>query len=124
MDQSITLNAKAFTVTNRPSPTSCVFTTRSRGQTLPDTLMLAHRQQKNPVEPGSTDKLSTASVKRTYINADGVVKTVGWSLNSVRPDDCPDADSAAALADLTDFIASAITLRSANIAALENGEVA
>ena len=124
MDQTITLSSKVFNKTKSPTPTSTIFTTRSRGVTLPDSLQVAHREQKNPVEAGSTDKLSSVSIQRTYINADGVVKTCQWSLNSRTPDDCPAADNDAALADLTDFMASAITLRSANIAAVVNGEVA
>jgi hypothetical protein len=124
MDQSITINAKVFNKTKSPTPTSTVFTTRSRGVTLPDTLQVAHREQKNPVEAGSIDKLSSVSIQRTYINTDGVVKTGQMALTSRIPDDMPADEITALRADLTDWLASAITLRAANVAAMDNGEVA
>jgi len=45
-------------------------------------------------------------------------------LQAVIPDDADATNIAAALADLTDFMASAITLRTANIAIVTNKEVA
>lgn len=124
MTSSYTITAKTFNKTSSPSPTSTVFTTRARGDTLPDFLTIAHKATKNPVEPASVDKRTVARIDRTYIDAAGNVKTVSWMLQSVVPDDCPAADNTAALADLTDFLASAITLRAANVASLNNGEVA
>jgi hypothetical protein len=124
MDQSITINSKVFSKTKSPTPTSTVFTTRSRGVTLPDSLQVAHREQKNPIEAGSIDKLSSVSFQRTYINADGVPKTGQMAHTSRIPDDMPEADITALRADLTDWLASAITLRTTNVAAMDNGEVA
>jgi len=120
---SITLNTKVFSKTSTPGPTSVILTTYSRGATLPDTLLLDHRVAKNRVEAGSVDKIHRISLQRTYINADGVVKTVGIALQYTIPDDAVDADIDGVQADLTDYMASAITLRAANVAALRAGVI-
>jgi hypothetical protein len=118
---SITINTKVFDVTSRPGSSSVILTTRSRGITLPDSLLLDYRQRKNPVEAGSVDKVHKVSFQRTYINADGVVKVGQVSLQYVLPDDMGQSDVDALQADLTDFMASAITLRTANIALVQGG---
>jgi hypothetical protein len=122
MDQSITLNSKVFSVTSRPSASSAILTTRSRGVSLPDSLLVAHRTQPNSSETGTRDAIHQTSIQRTYITAGGISKTIQFSLNSRIPDDADDTNVAAALADLTDYMASAVTLRAANIAAHTNGE--
>lgn len=124
MTSSYTLTAKVFNKTSSPSSTGTVFTTRSRGDTLPDTLSILHKQTKNVVEPATSDKRTVCRIDRTYINAAGKAKVVSWMLQSVTPVDAPAADIAASLADLTDFMASAVTLRTANIASLNNAEIA
>jgi len=124
MTTTYTINSKVFNKTKSPSPTSTVLTTRSRGDTLPDILTVSHKETKNPVEPGSTDIRSLVRIDRTYDSGSGVMKTVSWMLNAVSPDDADATNIAAALADLTDFMASAITLRTANIAVVTNHEVA
>lgn len=121
MDQTITLNAKVFNVTSRPNQRTAVLTTRSRGVDLPDTLQVAHRSGKNPVS--GLDELHSTSIQRTYLNASSEYKVIQFALTSKIPADADATNVAAALADLTDYMASAITLRSANIAAHENGEV-
>lgn len=118
---SITLNAKVFDVTRRPSDSSVILTTRSRGVTLPDTILLDYRTKKNPVEVGSVNRVHKISIQRTFINADGVVKVGGISLQYDLPDDMGQSDIDGLQADLTDYMASAITLRTANIAALQSG---
>lgn len=118
---SITLNAKVFDVTSRPGPSSVILTTRSRGITLPDTILLDFRSKKNAVEAGSVDKVHKISIQRTYINADGVVKVGQISLQYVIPDDMGQSDVDGLQADMTDYMASAITLRTANIAAIQGG---
>lgn len=131
MDQTITLNSKVFNVTSRPSPTVAIFTTRSRGLDLPDTLQIAHRTMKNLVQSPATavrlntvtDSLHSASIQRTYLSSyDSAHRIIQWTLSGKYPSDADATNVAAGLADLTDFIASAITLRSANIASLQNGE--
>jgi hypothetical protein len=124
MTTSYTINSKVFNKTKSPSATSTVLTTRSRGDTLPDVLTVSHKETKNAVEPGSNDTRSLVRIDRTYDSGSGVMKTVSWMLNSVIPDDADATNIAAALADLTDFMASAITLRTANIAVITNHEVA
>jgi hypothetical protein len=124
MDTTITINSKVFNKTKSPSPTATEFTTRSRGDTLPDVLTVSHKETKNDVEPGSIDTRSLVRIDRTYVNADGVSKKISWMLQSVIPDDADATNIASGLADITDFMASAITLRSANIAAITNHEVA
>jgi len=119
-----TINSKVFNKTKALGPTGTVLTTRSRGDTLPDILTVSHKETKNPVEPGSIDIRSLVRIDRTYDSGSGVMKTVSWMLNAVIPDDADATNIAAALADLTDFMASAITLRSANIAVVTNHEVA
>lgn len=119
-----TVNSKAWFKASNPTDSSVLFRTVSRGVTLPDTMLLAHRTQKNAVEAGSIDKLSTLSVQRTYVNSDGVVKTVQWSINCRIPDDAPSGDVTGCLADLMDALTTASTLRSANTDAIVNGEIA
>lgn len=123
MTTSYTLSSNVFNKT-ASLPTGTVFTTRARGATLPDILTVSHKETKNPVEPGSIDVRSVVRLDYTYDSGSGVMKTVSWMLNSVIPDDAAGADIAAALAYLTDFMASAITLRTTNIAAITNHEVA
>ncbi len=124
MTSSYTLNAKVFSKTESLGPTGTEFTTRSRGATLPDVLSISHKETKNPVSPAGIDVRSVVRLDRTYITSGGLVKKVSWMLQAVIPDDCPAADSTACRADLTAFAASAITEISANIAAIENHEVA
>jgi len=124
MNTTITLSSKVFNKTKSPTPTSVVLVTRSRGDTLPDILTVSHKETKNPVEPGSIDTRSVVRIDRTYDSGSGVMKTISWMLNSVIPDDADATNIAAALADLTDFMASAITLRATNIAIITNHEVA
>jgi len=124
MNTTITLSSKVFNKTKSPTPTSTVLVTRSRGDTLPDVLTVSHKESANPVEPASIDTRSLVRIDRTYDSGSGVMKTVSWMLQSVIPDDADATNIAAALADLTDFMASAITLRSANIAIITNHEVA
>jgi hypothetical protein len=118
---SITLNTKVFDVTERPSTRSVILTTRSRGATLPDTILLDYRTKKNPVEAGSLNRVHKISIQRTFINADGVVKVGGISLQFDLPDDMDQSNIDGLQADLTDFMASAITLRTANIAIVQGG---
>jgi hypothetical protein len=124
MTTTVTLNAKVFNKTKSPSPTSVVLVTRSRGDTLPDVLTVSHKESKNPVEPASIDTRSVIRIDRAYDSGSGVMKNVSWMLQAVIPDDADATNIAAALADLTDFMASAITLRTANIAIVTNHEVA
>jgi hypothetical protein len=124
MNSSITLNSKVFNKTKNPNSTAVVFTTRSRGADLPDDLLVSHKSTPNLEEEGTVDVRSVVQVARTYKTADGITKTVIWQLQAVIPDDAIGTDVDAALADLTDFMASAITLRAANIAAITNHEIA
>ena len=124
MTSSYTLNTKVFNKTESLGPTGTEFTTRSRGATLPDRLSVSHKETKSPISPNGIDVRSVARVDRTYVNAAGESKEVSWMLQAVIPDDCPASESTACRADLTDFMASAITERPSNIGAIENHEVA
>lgn len=118
---SITINTKVFDVTRRPSESSVILTTFSRGATLPDTVLLDHRTKKNPVESGSVNKVHKISVGRTYINADGVVKQGYVSKQLDIPDDMVQSDIDAMQADLDDYEFSAKTVRTTVRASLESG---
>lgn len=124
MNTTITINSKVFNKVKSPTPSSVVLRTTSRGETLPDFLTVSHKETKNPVEPGSMDTRSLVRFDRTFITSAGLVKQVSYMLQAVIPSNVPAADSAAVLADLTDFMASAITLRTANVAIITNHEVA
>jgi len=117
------LTTHVFNKTSTLVPSGCILTDISRGITLPDRIRIAHTEQKNPVEPGSIDKLSVISLQYTYVNADGVVKHVQWSVNRRAPDDCPAATDTEAFNLLMDYFFSAKTDRAANIADLKNGVV-
>jgi hypothetical protein len=88
---------------------------------LPDTVLLDHRTKKNPVEPGSVNKVHKISIGRTYINADGVVKQGFVSKQLDIPDDMVQSDIDAMQADLDDYEFSAKTVRASNRASLESG---
>ena len=120
---SITLNSKVFTKTSSPGPTSVLLTTKSRGITLPDTILLDHRVKKNPDEPGSLNNVHKVSFGRTFINADGVVKRGFVSLTIDLPNDMGQTDIDALMADKDDYEASAITVRTSNRTALLNGNL-
>lgn len=124
MTSSYTLNTKVFNKSESLGPTGTEFTTRARGATLPDVLSVSHKETKNPVNPSSIDVRSVVRIDRTYVNAAGESKKVSWMLQAVIPDDADSTNIDAALADLTDFMASSITLRATNIAAVTNHEVA
>lgn len=119
-----TLNSKVFNKTSNPSPTAVVLTTRSRGDQLPDNLTVSHKETANPIEKGITDRRSLLRVDRTYLSASGVYKENSVLVQFVTPSDCPAADVAACLLDVTDFLTSAITLDTTNVGVLTNGEVA
>lgn len=119
-----TINTKVFNKTKSLGATGTVLTTRSRGDTLPDVLTVSHKETKNPVEPGSIDTRSLVRLDRTYDSGSGVMKQISWMLQSVIPDDADATNIAAALDDLFDFLASAVTKRTANIAVITNHEVA
>ncbi len=118
---SITLNTKVFDVTRRPSESSVLLTTYSRGATLPDSILLDHRTKKNPVEPGSTNRVHKISIGRTYVNADGVTKVGYVSRQLDIPDDMDQTNIDALQADMDDYEFSAKTVRASNRAALEGG---
>jgi hypothetical protein len=125
MDQSITINSKAFVKTEAPTPTSVVFTTTSRGAMLPDKLRISHQRVKNKVDSKVLDQRTLASISRTYTPDSGLsYQTIEAELRLKIPSNADSTNVDAAIADLTDFMASAITLRAANIASLKNGEVA
>lgn len=118
---SITVNSKVFGETSRPGPTSILLTTLSRGVTLPDSILQDHRSKKNPVEPGSIDKIHKFSFARTFINADGVVKQGFVSYQAILPDDMGQSDIDDLLADLDDYLYSAKTVRTSVRAAFQAG---
>ncbi|DAD52123.1 TPA_asm: coat protein [ssRNA phage Gerhypos.1_40] len=120
---SITLNSKVFAKTSNVGPTSILLTTRSRGITLPDTILLDHRTKKNPVEAGSVNAIHKISIQRTFINADGVVKVGGVALTFDIPDDMDQTNIDAMYADMKDYQSSAMTERTANTAALLSGVI-
>ena len=120
-NMSITVNSKVFGETGRPGPTSILLTTTSRGITLPDTILIDHRVAKNPVEPGSLDKIHKVSFGLTFINADGVVKRGIVSKQMTIPDDMPQADIDLLMADLDDYEFSAKTVRTSVRAGLQAG---
>jgi hypothetical protein len=123
MDNAITINSKVFTTTARPTDTSTVRTTRSRGADLPDVFTASYKLTKNPVEPGSEDMRGLRRFDRTYINADGVVKQVSYMLQVVIPDDTPSGDITGVLADLVDFMTAGSGVGAANLAAIVNREI-
>lgn len=118
---SITVNSKVFNETSRPGPTSAIYTTLSRGITLPDTILLDHRVKNNPVEAGSKDRVHKASIGRTYINADGVVKQGFVSVQFIIPDDMGQSDIDGLAADLDDYMYSAFTVRTSVRAGILSG---
>jgi hypothetical protein len=119
---SITLNAKVFALRSSPTPSSQLFGTTSRGATLPDTLLISHRVSKSPSVPDVTVRNSAVSIQRTFIDAvTGKSDVVQFGLTAKIPSNAPAADIAAALADLTDYMASAITARASNIARVTDG---
>jgi len=125
MDQTITINSKSFVKTEAPTPTSVVFSTTSRGAMLPDKLRVAHQRVANKIDSKVTDQRTLASISRTYTPDSGLsYQTIEAELRLKIPSNADATNIDAALADLTDFMASAITLRTANISALKNGEVA
>jgi hypothetical protein len=119
---SITLNSKVFDPTSRPGPSSAILTTYSRGETLPDSIFLDFRSKKNPQETGSVNKVRKISIRRSFASGD-LIKYGDVSLQLDVPDDMDSTNVDALIADLTDYLASAITLRTANIAAWKNGVV-
>jgi hypothetical protein len=124
MDNPITLlTTHVFNKTQTIVPSGCVLTDISRGIDKPDRLRIAHTEQKNPIEPSSTDKLSVISLQYTYVNADGVTKYVQWSVNRRAPDDCPAADDTNAFDLLMAYFFSAKTNVAANVADFKNGAV-
>jgi hypothetical protein len=124
MNNTFTLNSQVFNKTKNPTPSSVEFITRGRGQTLPDKLTIAHKWVPNVVESGSQDKLTKAEIAVTYVNADGVVKQLLASMTLRTPDDAPTTEVALAKTYLNAFLNSAVTPIAANIAALDNGEIA
>lgn len=119
---SITLNSKVFSLRSSPTPSSQLYGTTSRGATLPDTLLISHRVSKSSVSPAVTNRNSVASVQRTFIDAVTGLSDVGQvSLTMKIPSNMPAADVAAMYADLTDYQASAITPRAANVARITDG---
>lgn len=119
---SITLNSKVFSPSSRPGPTSTILTTYSRGDTLPDTILLDFRSKKNPQETGSLNRVRKISIRRSYASGD-LIKYGDLSLQLDVPDDMDSTNVDALIADMTDYLASAITLRSTNIADWKNGVV-
>lgn len=117
------LTTHVFNKTQTIVPSGCVLTDVSRGIDKPDRLRIAHTTQKNPVEPTSVDTLSVVSLQYSYVNADGVLKYVQYSVNRRCPDDCPAADDTAAFNLLMDYYFSAKTDRASNIADIKNGAV-
>lgn len=124
MDQSITINSKVFSVVDRPSPTSAVLRTVSRGATLPDYMRVAHQVTKHKSVSSATVQRTVISFGRTYTPDSGLSYDVGYAKLQLELPSTMDATNRdAMIADLTDWLASAITLRSANVAALVNREV-
>lgn len=124
MNNSFTLNSAVFNKTSNPTPSSVVFTTRARGDTLPDRLTIAHKMAPNVVEASSKDKLSKAEIVVTYVTPDALTKQVVASLVLRTPDDAGATEIALAKTYLNAFLNSAVTPIAANIAALDNGEIA
>lgn len=125
MDQAITINSKVFAVIDRPSPTSSVFRTISRGATLPDYLRISHQETTSKVSPTGKVQRSLVSFGRTFTPDSGVTFDVGYAKLQLELPSTMDATNRDAMvADLTDFIASAITLRTANLGMVYNREVA
>jgi len=124
MDQTITINSKVFNVVERPSPTSSTFRTLSRGATLADYLKMAHQVVKSKLFPTKTIQRSLVTIERTYTPDSGLTYDAGRvKLQLEIPSDMDATNRDAMVADLTDFMASAITLRTANLAAVYNREV-
>ena len=123
MDQTITINSKVFNVIERPTPTSAVLRTISRGANLPDILRIAHQVVKSKLFPAKTIQRSLYSFGRVYTSDSGVSYDTGYAKLSLElPSDMDATNRDAMIADLTDWLASAITLRAANVAALVNRE--
>jgi len=125
MNGSITLlTTHVFNKTANPSPTSVQFTDISRGIDKPDSLRFAYTTQKNPVEPGSVDTLGNVSLQYTYVNADGVVKKIQWSVGYRLPDDAGATDVSNAFDLLMAYFFSAKTDVAANVADFKNRVIA
>jgi hypothetical protein len=123
MDQTITINSKVFNVIERPTPTSAVLRTISRGANLPDLLRIAHQVVKSKLFPAKTIQRSLYSFGRVYTPDSGSSYDTGYVKISLElPSDMDATNRDAMLADLTDWLASAITLRATNVAALVNRE--
>lgn len=125
MDQAITINSKAFAVIDRPSPTSTVFRTISRGAALPDFLRMSHQVTPSKVSPSGTVQRTLLSFGRTFTPDSGATYDVGYAKIQLElPSTMDTTNRDALVADLTDYIASAITLRTTNLGYLYNREVA
>lgn len=123
MDQTITLNSKVYSVIERPGPSSSVLRTLSRGANLPDWLRIAHQAVKSKLFPAKTIQRSLYAFGRTYTPDSGVSYDTGYIKVSMElPSDMDATNRDALIADMTDWLASAITLRSANVAAFVNRE--
>lgn len=119
---SITLNSKAFLLKGNPTPSSALYETKSRGATLPDTLLISHRTSKLPGSTTLTVRNSVVSIQRTFIDAvTGLPGIIQFGLPAKIPSNAPAADIAACLLDLTDYMASAYTARASNIARVTEG---
>jgi hypothetical protein len=124
MDQTITINSKVFNVVERPSPTASTFRTLSRGASLPDYLRLAHQVVKHKLFPAKTVQRSLISFERVYTPDSGLTyDTARFKIQAEFPSDLDTTNRDALVADATDWMASAITLRSANLGAFYNREV-
>lgn len=125
MNNTITLlTTHVFQKTSNPTPSSVILTDISRGIDKPDSLRFAFTTQKNPVEPGSLDKLGTASLQYTYVNSDGVVKKIQWGITSRIPDDAGSTDVTNAFDLLMAHFFSAKTDKATEVAEFKNGVIA
>jgi len=123
MDQTITLNSKVFNVVERPSGTSAIMRTLSRGANLPDWLRIAHQVVKSKLFPTKTIQRTVYSFGRTYTPDSGATYDTGYvKVQFELPSDMDATNRDAMIADMTDWLASAITLRAANVAAAVNRE--
>lgn len=124
MNNTFTLASNVFNKTSNPTPTSVAFTTTARGITTPDRMVIAHKYAPNQIEASSKDKLTKCEIEVTYVTSDGYTKRCLASFVLRTPDDAPSTEVALAKTYLNAFLNSAVTPIAANIAALDNGEIA